>query len=139
MRGGAIGFQVGAKAQALYRSKGLETQVLAASLVTVEEALCLSGLAHSTLSAPVLAMLANTPQTDMHSKLIDISLKFWKETKPSADAFPLSEPATELKAALADPKIAALQAEAIAIFTDFEAKLFELARGAFLSLGEGQE
>ncbi|KAJ3551548.1 hypothetical protein NPX13_g11334 [Xylaria arbuscula] len=54
------GFPVANAAQRFYETRGQRTQVLAASLTSIEEVMMLSGVAHITVSPPLLYELSET-------------------------------------------------------------------------------
>ncbi|KAI0509370.1 putative transaldolase [Xylaria bambusicola] len=55
------GFHVGNSAQRFYGKHGQRTQVLAASLTSIQEVMMLAGVAHITVSPPLLYELSKTP------------------------------------------------------------------------------
>ncbi|KAI1429209.1 transaldolase [Xylaria sp. FL1777] len=54
------GFQVGALAQSFYKRNEQRTQVMAASLISIHEVMMLAGVAHITVSLPLLHELSKT-------------------------------------------------------------------------------
>lgn len=51
--------------QAFYKTHSLSTQVLPASLTSIQECMALAGAAHITISPPLLKLLAKTPATNV--------------------------------------------------------------------------
>ena len=104
------------------------------SIHTLSEAICLAGLAHSTLPPSILGLLSSTPLTPTFSALIARSLAFYEAALPSTLSPQLgvegSADPSPLELALAEPKIAALMNSALEIFGGFEMQLMGLAREA---------
>ncbi|KAI0965459.1 transaldolase [Xylaria arbuscula] len=55
------GFQVGSVSQSYYKNRGHRTEVLAASLTSIQEVMMLAGVAHVTVLPKLLYELAETP------------------------------------------------------------------------------
>ncbi|KAI1273987.1 transaldolase [Xylaria sp. FL0933] len=55
------GFQIASLSQKFYKEHGQRTQIIAASLVSIQEVMMLAGAAHITVSPPLLYELSKTP------------------------------------------------------------------------------
>ncbi|KAK4704397.1 hypothetical protein P7C70_g1814, partial [Phenoliferia sp. Uapishka_3] len=112
---------------------------MAASLVSLEEALCLAGLSHSTLSGPILALLATTPPTPAYEELIAQSVAYYDSAIPSTNVYTID--GTSEDQLLPDgcgEEAESLTISALQIFTGFEGNLFVLAKEALGKLGAGE-
>lgn len=96
------------------------------SLVTAEEIFALSGIDHITLSAWSLARLQSTPLDEHFRGIRDRSLKHLSDDAQyeTKDPFLLAD----LKTALEDPQIGALQVDALAHFGAAEVALRAIAK-----------
>ncbi|KAG9044984.1 hypothetical protein FS837_007210 [Tulasnella sp. UAMH 9824] len=130
------GMKATAEIQRQFRRRGVATKVLAASLITIEETICLSGVDRATLGSTMLDMLSNEKDSERFQKLRERAIQsyspdFQVASDLPVDAhFPLDEPATALKAALARPEIAHLITDALRHFTNSENGLIALAEKA---------
>ncbi|KAG8936811.1 hypothetical protein FRC02_011390 [Tulasnella sp. 418] len=130
------GLKVTAQIQREYRKRKLSTQLMAASLVTAEEALSTSGVDRVTLSPAVLDLLANIREP-FDPKFIRIhadAIEACSPTYQEADAdfsdvhISLEEPASDLRAALEREYVKQLMDEALFHFKNAEEELLILAR-----------
>ncbi|KAG8714020.1 hypothetical protein FRC09_018068 [Ceratobasidium sp. 395] len=115
------------------RRKITGTKVMAASLVTANEAVCLTGIDHATISGAVLKLLSveSTPEWEaVANKAIKAYTTPSEPTKTGSIKFSLEEPATELRNALAEDAIVELMNDALARFQTAETGLIQLALGA---------
>lgn len=121
--------------QVEYRRRGVtKTKVMAASLVTTNEAVCLTGIDHATLSGAVLELLSSTELTPKWEAVANKAVAAYKApnkaTKTELMQFSLEEPATELRNALSEDTIVELLNDALARFTTAETGLIQIALGA---------
>lgn len=111
---------------------------LAQSLVTANEAVCLTGIDHATLSGAVLELLSSTELTPKWEAVANKAVAAYKSpgepTKTESMQFSLEEPATELRNALAEDAIVELLNDALARFQTAETGLIQLAQGAMKKL-----
>ncbi|CUA67484.1 hypothetical protein RSOLAG22IIIB_03137 [Rhizoctonia solani] len=120
--------------QVEFRRRGITgTKVMAASLVTTNEAVCLTGIDHATLSGNVLELLETTELTPEWEAVSNKAVAAY--TRPSEPTktekiYALDDPATELRDALNQPEIDELLKDALARFGTAEAGLIQLALGA---------
>lgn len=126
--------------QVEFRRRGITgTKVMGASLVTVHEAVCLTGIDHATLSGKILELLSSTELTPEWEKVANKAVAAYKRstepTKTEALQFPTEEPATELRKALAEEEIAELMKDALTRFHGAETGLIQLALGAMKAAG----
>ncbi|KAG8902498.1 hypothetical protein FRB99_004399 [Tulasnella sp. 403] len=130
------GMRVTAEIQREFRRRNVRTQVLAASLVTLEETVSLSGVDRVTLSPGMLEQMLATPDSNTFK---DLRQKAIASYNPNPDApssialdahFPLDEPATELKAALNRPGVRELIEDAVLHFRNAERQLVDIAEAA---------
>ncbi|KAG8763945.1 hypothetical protein FRC11_008272 [Ceratobasidium sp. 423] len=124
--------------QVEFRRRGITgTKVMAASLVTTSEAVCLTGIDHATLSGNVLELLATTELTPeweaVSSKAVAAYTRPSEPTKTEKIQYLLEDPATELRNALNQPEIEELMQDALARFGTAEAGLIQLALGVIKS------
>ncbi|KAL8284075.1 hypothetical protein RQP46_005188 [Phenoliferia psychrophenolica] len=125
---GLEGYQVAASAQATFRARGIKTKVMAASLITAEESLCLAGLQHATLGGKILGILAATPATAEHEALVAQSVAYYAAAVPSTAVYSIENvPDDQLLPTGCDAYAEELTRSALEIFGGFEAKLMELA------------
>ena len=87
-------------------------------------ALC--GISHITLSAKGLALLQSTPLDEHFERIRDKSLNYFKENVQYDSTDPFFNP--KLDQALADPKVQALQVDALAHFEAAEVALRAIAK-----------
>ncbi|QRV80417.1 transaldolase [Ceratobasidium sp. AG-Ba] len=126
--------------QVEFRRRGITgTKVMAASLVTTNEAVCLTGIDHATLSGAVLELLVSTELTSEWEVVANKAVAAYKmpseATKTESMEFSLDEPATELRNALSDDAIVELMNDALARFQTAETGLVQLALGAMKKAG----
>ncbi|KIO32257.1 hypothetical protein M407DRAFT_241517 [Tulasnella calospora MUT 4182] len=127
------GMKATAEIQRQFRRRGVATKVLAASLITIEETICLSGVDRVTIGPTMLELLANEKDSERFQKLRERAIQSYSpELQVASDLppdahFPLDEPATALKAALAKPDIEHLITDALAHFTNAENGLIAIA------------
>ncbi|KAG8920963.1 hypothetical protein FRC01_000513 [Tulasnella sp. 417] len=130
------GMKATAEIQRQFRRRGVATKVLAASLITIEETLSLSGVDRATLGPTMLEMLQNEKDSERFQKLRERAIQSYSpdfqvaSDLPLDAHFPLDEPATALKAALSRPDIEHLITDALAHFTRAEKGLIVLAEKA---------
>lgn len=130
------GMKATAEIQRQFRRRKVATKVLAASLITIEETISLSGVDRATLGPTMLEMLLNEKDSERFQKLRERAIQsFNPDLQVASDLpldahFPLDEPATELKAALARPYIRDLITDALAHFTNAEKGLLAIAEKA---------
>ncbi|KAM0754494.1 aldolase [Meredithblackwellia eburnea MCA 4105] len=136
---GLEGFRVAAVAQKSFADRNIKTKVMAASIVNIQEALCLAGLSHSTLSSTVLLSLLSTPSTATHEAFITQSLAFYSSSPSSLASYPLpplgSEDDSEFLPPGCDDKARELTRKALDLFGEFEYKLLETTRKALSAIG----
>ncbi|CAE6471232.1 unnamed protein product [Rhizoctonia solani] len=118
-----------------FRRRGITgTKVMAASLVTTNEAVCLTGIDHATLSGNVLELLETTELTPeweaVSNKAVAAYTRPSEPTKTEKIQYTLDDPATDLRNALNQPDIEELLKDALARFGTAEAGLIQLALGA---------
>ncbi|QRV94914.1 transaldolase [Ceratobasidium sp. AG-Ba] len=126
--------------QVEFRRRGITgTKVMAASLVTTNEAVCLTGIDHATLSGAVLELLVSTELTSEWEIVANKAVAAYKmpsePTKTESMKFSLDEPATEIRNALSDDPIVELMNDALARFQTAENGLIQLALGAMKKAG----
>jgi transaldolase len=101
------------------------------SLVTTNEAVCLTGIDHATLSGAVLELLASTELTHEWEVVASRAIAAYKlpaePNKTETIQYPIEEPATELRKALAEEVIVELMNDALARFQNSETGLLQLA------------
>ncbi|CCO29828.1 Breast cancer type 2 susceptibility protein homolog AltName: Full=Fanconi anemia group D1 protein homolog [Rhizoctonia solani AG-1 IB] len=121
--------------QVEYRRRGITgTKVMAASLVTTNEAVCLTGIDHATLSGNIFDLLSTTELTPeweaVATKAVAAYTRPSEPTKTEKIQYLLEDPATELRDALKQPDIEELLKDALTRFKTAEAGLIQLALGA---------
>lgn len=126
--------------QVEFRRRGVTgTKVMAASLITKNEAVCLTGIDHATLSGAVLELLSSTELTSEWETIANKAVAAYKKptepTKTESLKFSLEEPATELRNALDEEAIVELMNDALARFQTAETGLIQLALGALKKVG----
>lgn len=109
------------------------------SLVTKNEAVCLTGIDHATLSGAVLELLTSTELNPEWEAIANKAVAAYKKpaepTKSESLKISLEEPATELRNALAEDAIVELMNDALARFQTAETGLIQLALGAMKKAG----
>ncbi|KAF8688651.1 BRCA2, oligonucleotide/oligosaccharide-binding, domain 1, partial [Rhizoctonia solani] len=103
------------------------TKVMAASLVTTNEAVCLTGIDHATLSGSILELLSTTELTPeweaVATKAVAAYTRPSEPTKTEKIQYLLEDPATEIRSALEQPDIKELLKDALARFGTAETGL----------------
>ncbi|SCV67906.1 BQ2448_5517 [Microbotryum intermedium] len=138
---GLPGYEVLRVAQKTLKQRGWDgkTKMMAASIVTLSEALSLAGLDHWTLSPTVLALLTSTPLTPEIEASITQSLSLYAEAQPTSIGCDLKteEGRKTLVDALMRDDVKELMRSATEIFGDFETQLYEVAKQKLNAVTEG--
>ncbi|KAH7107801.1 aldolase [Auriculariales sp. MPI-PUGE-AT-0066] len=133
------GMRITAQIQRQFKRRGVKTVVLAASLVTVEECVALSGVDRATIGIPMLELMSTTPHSPRLDQIREEAIASYEPTHmpedeiPTDMRFPLEEPATALKAAFARPEVSEGMKKALWRFGEFEKSLLALAEQAVLA------
>jgi len=137
------GFALSAQAQKYYKATGAKTQVLPASLTSIEEVMALAGVDHITVSPPLLEQLSKTPvdavsgigsafeNVDAGEQYVDgRHLRIWSEANKIKDDSKHLTPEARYRLAFTRSKGGSSEAKltsAINIFCDAQDKLEKMA------------
>ncbi|EJD40539.1 aldolase [Auricularia subglabra TFB-10046 SS5] len=134
------GMRMTAQIQRQFKRRGVKTKVLAASLITLEETVSLSGVDRATLGITILEKMSTTPASEQLTAIRKDAIASYDpsfvadDEIPTETRFPLEEPATNLKAALARPDVAEGMKNALKRFTEAEVALVEMAEIALATV-----
>ncbi|KZV88452.1 aldolase [Exidia glandulosa HHB12029] len=134
------GMRMTAQIQRQFKRRGVKTKVLAASLITIEETLSLSGVDRATLGISMLEMMSTTQPNAAYEALRKKAIASYdasfvaQDEIPTDVKFPLEEPATALKAALARPEVAEGMKNALRRFTEAENECLGIAEKALQAI-----
>jgi hypothetical protein len=109
------------------------------SIISLKEAISLTGMDRATLPERILGLMADTPLDDTLTSIRDRALAMYnpgldEDSALKGKKFPLEEPATELKAALSSEYVAGLIAGALEGFNKGERTLLGMAAAAVLKV-----
>jgi len=134
------GMKVTMEVQRQLRTRKLSTQIIGASLVTLEEAVALSGVDRVTLSPGMLDKMAKQQDTAYFrairaDSITACSPEYHQDSDLAPDMhYPVDEPATDLRKALERPEVKDLIDDALKWFGGAERDLLELAEKSLAEL-----
>lgn len=121
------------EAQEYFKKIGARTQVLAASLTSVDEIMQLSGLQHITISPPLLKGLAEQDAAAWHGPVGTLFTKELASSSREVDYSPIVKLESAWKLAFTRSGFGTSHGkivQAINYFADFQEKLEDLARNS---------